>query len=217
MADQDRTILKSHQSPVADYPEQKICFVGRLTAVEAEIYADEEPICDNCDLPASFGPLCAEHYLAERMAYFSRMYSVSESGCWLWNGSKNGGGYGLIRFGEASILAHRFSWATANNRPLADGMHCCHSCDTPACVNPAHLWEGTAKQNAVDSMAKGRRARALTPELIRRIYTLKQAGVWLDKDIARIVGVSPSTVGGVLAGKRWDLGVGKYTEKNISL
>jgi hypothetical protein len=31
-----------------------------------------------------------------------------------------------------------------------------HRCDTPACVNPDHLFLGTAKDNALDREAKGR-------------------------------------------------------------
>lgn len=32
----------------------------------------------------------------------------------------------------------------------------CHTCDTPACVNPDHLFPGSAKDNVQDSLAKGR-------------------------------------------------------------
>lgn len=212
MADPYRTMLKSHQSPVADYPVQKLSFIGELTPTEQDADGDGITPCDHCAEPATFGVLCADHYLADRRAFFSRRYTVAESGCWIWSGTKNSGGYGLILFGESQLAAHRFSWAIANNRPISDGLFICHSCDTPACVNPEHLWEGTPKQNAVDSMAKGRKAKVLTPEKVRRIYSLKRIGVWSDKDIARIAGVSPSTVSLLLRGRRWDLGAGNRPE-----
>lgn len=215
MADQDRTIPKSHQSPVADYREQRFCFTGQLTAVEAEIDEYETTPCEDCDEPAVFGDLCADHYLAARKAFFSRKYSVSPSGCWVWLGSVTTGGYGTMMFGSARILAHRFSWAVAHGRPIAEGMHVCHSCDNPPCVNPAHLWQATPRQNSVDAMTKGRLAKVMTPDTVRRIYALKRVGVWLDKDIARIVGVSPSTVHKLLSGKGWDHGAGQYQEINF--
>ena len=34
----------------------------------------------------------------------------------------------------------------------------CHSCDTPGCCNPEHLWKGTYKQNSQDMAKKGRHA-----------------------------------------------------------
>ena len=32
----------------------------------------------------------------------------------------------------------------------------CHKCDTPWCVNPEHIFIGTAKDNSLDAHAKGR-------------------------------------------------------------
>lgn len=33
-----------------------------------------------------------------------------------------------------------------------------HTCDTPACINPAHLKSGTHQQNKYDAVVKGRHA-----------------------------------------------------------
>lgn len=72
-------------------------------------------------------------------------------GCWLWNGSSLERGYGRFR----GSLAHRVSWVL-HNGPIPDGMHVCHRCDVTACVNPAHLFLGTALDNIRDMHAKGR-------------------------------------------------------------
>jgi hypothetical protein len=76
--------------------------------------------------------------------------------CWLWQASKNRKGYGLFGLGRTRI-AHRIAFEDAYGQSAA-GKVVMHTCDTPACVNPAHLRLGTPLDNARDSAAKGRRA-----------------------------------------------------------
>ena len=83
------------------------------------------------------------------------------TGCWLWIGASDdrpGKGYGFIRFrGRKNWSAHRVSY-TLFRGEIPEGMHVCHSCDTPACVNPDHLWLGTNQDNQLDKSIKGRAA-----------------------------------------------------------
>lgn len=66
-------------------------------------------------------------------------------------------GYGLVgsRGDEVSRLAHRFSWVI-HFGPIPKGMQVLHTCDTPACVRPDHLFVGTQQDNMNDMATKSR-------------------------------------------------------------
>jgi len=73
--------------------------------------------------------------------------------CWLWTGTTNRRGYGWWSGNGERGLAHRISLATASP-PSSPALMACHTCDNPPCVNPAHLYWGTAKDNARDVMER---------------------------------------------------------------
>lgn len=78
------------------------------------------------------------------------------SGCWLWFGATTNKGYGSFRIEAGKEMgAHRASWLL-NRGSIADGMQILHKCDTPACVNPDHLFVGTNLDNMRDRYVKGR-------------------------------------------------------------
>ena len=79
--------------------------------------------------------------------------------CWEWQGGTNNIGYGMIRDDKRMRTTHRVSYEEHNNIKIPPGMCVCHQCDNPKCVNPAHLWLGTMKENMDDMVAKGRGQR----------------------------------------------------------
>jgi HNH endonuclease len=144
-----------------------------------------------------------------------RTYSIWTPfcGCWLWE-----------KYSYRPYGPHRYSYR-AFRGPIPKGMRVCHTCDTPICVNPDHLFLGTPGHNSRDMVHKGRQikrkvapvwkksalARAkgtkngkarLTELNIPEIRRLRKEGFPL-KAISKIFSVNRSTIGNVISGKTW--------------
>jgi hypothetical protein len=84
--------------------------------------------------------------------------SDQPDGCWLWTGATHDFGYGIIGRGrrqEGTVRAHVLSYEWVNG-PVPVGMVVCHACDTPACVNTAHLFAAPQLENVADMNRKRR-------------------------------------------------------------
>jgi len=91
---------------------------------------------------------------ANPAAFWVRVDIRTPQECWLWQGS--GHPYGQVRVGGRMVGAHRVAWILAHGRPIPRGQVIAHSCDTPRCVNPAHLEATSQAQNISDAVARGR-------------------------------------------------------------
>jgi HNH endonuclease len=134
----------------------------------------------------------------------NRVYQ-SETGCWVWKGSKRNG-YGLLCQKNKTVSAHRVSYE-AFCEAIPNGMVVRHSCDNPSCINPDHLSLGTQADNAADRESRHRRnvcgemigTAKLSASDVVAIKASKESGVTLAKKY----GVSPSTISLIKIGKSW--------------
>lgn len=130
--------------------------------------------------------------------------------CWLWPGKRNSHGYGYKCVRRRAVGAHRLAYEAANG-PIPAGLYVCHRCDVRHCVNPAHLFLGTAADNNADREAKGRTRPArgerqwlakLTEPAVRDAKQRRAAGEAI-KSIAADYGVGYRAIYDAVRGKNW--------------
>lgn len=81
------------------------------------------------------------------------------TGCLRWTAGCCSDGYGTFRLHGRVVGAHRVAWMIAHGS-IPTGRCVLHSCDTPPCVESAHLFLGTQVENIADMDKKGRRGTA---------------------------------------------------------
>ncbi len=150
---------------------------------------------------------------------FQQKYMVDQdTGCWIWIGSRGRGEYGQFSLNGRTEWAHRAIFEH-HHGPIPNGLFVCHNCpsgDNPSCVNPDHLYLGTAQDNMDDKVAKGRQSHfggsnpgesnpssILKEEdviMIRELYKTRQ---FSQTEIACYYGISQSQVSSIVTGRNW--------------
>ena len=158
----------------------------------------------------------------------SRFWAKVQKGdsCWLWTASKRNKGYGAFCWhedgrpvqGRAHVFSYRLHFG-----PVPPGLCILHTCDNPACVNPAHLFPGSKSDNNADMRRKGRHvpggthcgaegnwkrgeehyASKLDTDKVRTIRELHSSGAWPYSKLAARFNVGISAIQKIVNGSRW--------------
>lgn len=131
--------------------------------------------------------------------------------CWIWQGaignksSLSKKGYGNLKYRGRYYRAHRLFYILHfGNFPQNKWV--LHRCNTPPCVNPKHLYLGTARDNNIDTVRAGHNGlQKLNPSKVRRIRQLYRKGVrgFGQLCTARRFGVSETVIQRIIYRKTW--------------
>ena len=101
-----------------------------------------------------------------------KLISAKTDDCIRWPYHLSPSGYGQVYTKTQGKMrkAHIVAWYIANNKPLPRTkkqntkrtLNVCHTCDTPACINPRHLFRGNQQKNIDDMMTKDRNRQGET-------------------------------------------------------
>lgn len=138
---------------------------------------------------------------------WERVAIGADDECWEWQGYRDSGGYGHMRFGEKMWLVHRVAAAVSGKAPKRAQV-VCHTCDNPPCCNPAHLFTGSMADNMQDMVNKGRARGRKGEDHPRRklceddVRLIRNSGFSVAV-LAAIFEVDNSTIYDIRNGKIW--------------
>lgn len=132
-----------------------------------------------------------------------------ENGCWEWRGHVNSlHGYGIRLFYGKTTRSHRLAWFLTYGRWPTRML--LHACDNKICVNPAHLREGTQKENIQDAMNRNRNPKGeshgmaeLTSEQVLEIRGKYKPYVYSTYKLAEEYGISRTHVQRIIERRSW--------------
>jgi hypothetical protein len=83
-------------------------------------------------------------------------FTVNDRGCFVCTSHlKDRDGYARLVINGVKTSVHRYIYSQVFER-VPTNLVVMHSCDNPACFNPAHLLMGTQRENMIDKARKNR-------------------------------------------------------------
>jgi hypothetical protein len=161
---------------------------------------------------ASYPDLSENEILALRIANGVKINK--NTGCWEWQKTSNGYGYGTMTINGKSRLVTRLVYSLINGS-IPDGKQVLHDCDNPCCCNPEHLHLGTRFDNMRECYERGRSkikpvhlkgekngCAKLTEEDVIKIRNLVSQGE-RQHAVASLFSISQAQVSNIVQGRKW--------------
>lgn len=149
--------------------------------------------------------LCAERTPDLKTAFDRRVVVGPPDECWRWNGCTDKDGYPLVMFRGKSYRANRVALILAG-RAASDDQMACHTCGNAWCVNPSHIYAGTAKENARDKIAHGthRAGRQCSAAKLTEADVIEiRASSGTNAALSERFNISPSNISMIRRRKTW--------------
>lgn len=141
--------------------------------------------------------------------------------CWLWTQDVYNYGYGKLSVGKGKqVRVHRYMYEKYKGE-IPNGMSVLHTCDTPRCCNPEHLFLGTQTDNMRDAKQKNRIGykvfhgenhplSKVTMKQVEEIKDLYKTGNYYQRELGEKYGISQACISRILLGLA-------YTKKGETL
>ena len=131
------------------------------------------------------------------------------SDCIEFKGCKDKNGYGIKRFKDKMMKAHRLAWIQVHG-PIPKGLIVRHYvCNNPPCINVEHLSLGTHKDNMQDRTKANRQAKGtkipqakLNEEKVLEIRKLLKTGL-TQSEIAKKFNVNQTIISDIKLNLIW--------------
>jgi len=196
-------------------------YARRRSGLLVRVLASNDGCCSivGCERNAHKKTLCASHYKkqwrtgrpeghgkamrGEAEKWLRANVGHTGQECLMWPFARSGAGYGGLAIGGYEAPASRHM-AILLFGPLDRKTQVCHRCDNPGCINPNHLFLGTAMDNHKDCVSKGRHVNPprmsgeqnaeakITADQVRWAKGVLRAGQMTGKAVAQQLGISQS-------------------------
>lgn len=196
---------------------EKILTLSHLVELEAQVILTKKygRLKEMVSSEGGLGRLTA----LRQHQFWSKVDIRNEGDCWLWTACRlpksphRTHDYGWCNMMGRPMHAHRMSFLLTHGS-INESLDVCHTCDNPPCVNPNHLFLGTARYNTQDCMSKNRFYYApiirgsshylthLTEQDVLDIRQLYEAGM-MQKDIGTQFNLSPGGIGRIVRREIW--------------